>query len=56
MANLPIFLIVVGIILYGLYQFDKTNNPTVENKTQKASLIGELSSGRVDDLAFVYIT
>ena len=55
LANLPIFLIVVGIVLYGLYQFDKTNNPTVENKTQKASLIGELSSGRVDDRAFAYI-
>ena len=38
LANLPIFLIVVGIILYGLYQFDKTNNPTVENKTQKSFL------------------
>ena len=55
MANLPIFLIIVGLVIYGLYLFDKNNDPVVKQKTQKASLIGELSARRVDDRAFAYI-
>ena len=55
LANLPIFLIFAGLIIYGLYHFEKTNDPVTKQKTQKASLIGELSARRVDDRAFAYI-
>ena len=55
MANLPIFLLFAGLIIYGLYYLEKKNDPLIEKKTKKASLIGELSSRRVDDRAFAYI-
>ncbi len=55
LANLPILLIIAGLIIYGLYHFEKTNDPVTKQKTQKASLIGELSARRVDDRAFAYI-
>ena len=55
LANLPIFLIIAGLVLYGLYRYEKSNDPVVKNKVQKASLIGELSARRVDDRAFAYI-
>ena len=55
MANLPIFLLFAGLIIYGLYYLEKKNDPVIEQKAKKASLIGELSARRVDDRAFAYI-
>jgi predicted nucleic acid-binding Zn-ribbon protein len=55
MANLPIFLLFAGLIIYGLYYLEKKNDPVIEHKAKKASLIGELSARRVDDRAFAYI-
>lgn len=54
-ANLPIFLILAGLVVFGIYHLDKKNDPVNQKKTQKASLIGELSSKRVDERAFAYI-
>ena len=54
-ANLPIFLIFGGLVIYGYYYLGDRSDPFEQKKTQKASLIGELSSRRVDDRAFAYI-
>lgn len=54
-ANLPIFLIFAGLVGYGIYHFGGKPQPMNDNKAQKATLIGELSSRRVDDRAFAYI-
>ena len=55
MANLPIFLLLAGLVIYGLSTLDRKDDPHTKKKTQKASLIGELSTRRVDDRVFAYI-
>ena len=54
-ANLPVFLIFAGLVIYGIYYLGEKNEPDIENKAQNTSLINELSSRRVDDRAFAYI-
>ena len=54
-SNLPIFLLLSGFVIFGIYSFNQGNNAKVSAKSEKASLIGELSAERIDDRAFAYV-
>jgi hypothetical protein len=53
--NLLVFLLFAGLVVYGLYSLEQKNDPLIEQKNERASLIGKLSAQRVDDRAFAYI-
>ena len=57
MANMPIFLLLFGIIGYFVYDFMDLKGTTSlsSNKLAKASLLGKLSSNQIDDRAFAYV-
>ena len=54
-SNLPSFVLISGLVIFGIYSFNQGNNAKVSAKSEKASLIGELSARRIDDRAFAYI-
>ena len=54
-SNFPIFLLLSGFVIFGIYSFNKGENAKVSAKSEKASLIGELSARRIDDRAFAYV-
>ncbi len=55
-GNLPIILIVIGLIGWGVYEkFGPQNDGTERVSQAKASFLGKLSSRRFDDRAFAYV-
>ncbi len=55
-GNLPIILIVIGLIGWGVYEkFGPQTDGTERVSQAKASFLGKLSSRRFDDRAFAYV-
>ena len=54
-SGLPVIIVVAGLIIFGIYLSEKNSDPAISQKTQKASLIGQLAASKVDDRAFAYI-
>ena len=55
-GNLPIIIIVIGLIGWGVYEkFGPQNDGTQRVSQAKASFLGKLSSRRFDDRAFAYV-
>ena len=55
LSGLPAIIVVAGLIIFGIYLSEKNSDPAISQKTQKASLIGQLAASKVDDRAFAYI-
>lgn len=56
LANLPLFLIVLGTAGFIYYQYSAANHSEANSAgIAKASLMGELSARRIDDRAFAYV-
>ena len=55
LSGLPVIIVVAGLIIFGIYLSEKNSDPAISQKTQKASLIGQLAASKVDDRAFAYI-
>ena len=57
MANIPILLLLLGVIGYFVYDFMDLKGRTSlgSNELAKASLLGKLSSNQIDDRAFAYV-
>ena len=55
MSGLPVIIVVAGLIIFGIYLSEKNSDPAISQKTQKASLIGQLAASKIDDRAFAYI-
>ena len=51
MSGLPVIIVVAGLIIFGIYLSEKNSDPAISQKTQKASLIGQLAASKVDDRA-----
>ena len=55
LSGLPVIIVVAGLIIFGIYLSEKNSDPAISQKSQKASLIGQLAASKVDDRAFAYI-
>jgi hypothetical protein len=56
LSNLPVLIIIGGLVSYGIYGYlPNMDSSDLEEKKQKASLINELASRRIDERAFAYV-
>ena len=56
LANLPLYLIVIGSVGFFYYHYSGSGSSAgASSAIAKASLMGELSSRRIDDRAFAYV-